>query len=73
MSRDEVNEAVKLETVRALGSWAACMEALPSDVTERFAAGLKEKEALQRAHLQALLQVCRPVHSPAWQVDARHL
>lgn len=67
-----MNEAVKLEAVRALGAWAACMDALPADVTERFAAGLKEKEGLQRAHLQALLQVPVPakISPPLWQLHA---
>ena len=55
--RDEVNEAVRLEVVRALGLWAACLDALPGCLLDRFVAGLKEKESLQKGHLQALLQV----------------
>lgn len=52
-----MNEAVKLEIVRALGLWAASLDALPGCFLDRFSAGLKEKESLQKAHLQTLLQV----------------
>lgn len=51
---------MKLEVVRALGAWAPTMDALPASVLELFTAGLKEKEVLHRAHLQALLRVCAP-------------
>ena len=43
--------------MRALGLWAASLDALPGCLLDRFLAGLKEKESLQKAHLQTLLQV----------------
>lgn len=52
-----MNEAVKLEVVRALGLWGACLGLLPGCLRDRFVAGLKEKDSLQKAHLQSLLQV----------------
>jgi hypothetical protein len=54
-----MNEAMKLEIVRALGLWAASLDVVHDDAVEQFIRGLKEKETLQKAHLKALLQVRR--------------
>ena len=56
-SREEVNESVKLEIVRCLGLWASALETLPTIALELLTKGLKDKEALQKAHLCAILQV----------------
>lgn len=48
---------VKLSLVAALGAWLQRMQQLPEAVLAHFQAGLKEKEALRRAHLRCLAQV----------------
>ena len=54
--REELNEGVRLQIVRALAVWAPALDTLPADVVQQFSKGLKEKENLQRAHLRALIQ-----------------
>ena len=46
---------MKLEIIRCLGHW--CLESIPGNVVEHLSKGLKEKEALQKAHVSAVLQV----------------
>lgn len=48
---------MKLEIVRCLGHWSPFLESISGTVVEHLTKGLKEKEALQKAHLSAVLQV----------------
>ena len=48
---------VKLSMVAALEPWLQRMQQLPETVLAHFRSGLREKEALRRAHLRCLAQV----------------
>ncbi|XP_056168131.1 protein ILITYHIA isoform X1 [Syzygium oleosum] len=57
--KGEGNEEVKLAVLSAIASWAArSSEAVQPDLVAFFASGLKEKEALRRAHLRCLRVIC---------------
>lgn len=57
--KNEGNEEVKLAVLSAIASWAArSSEAVQPDLVAFFASGLKEKEALRRAHLRCLRVIC---------------
>lgn len=50
---------MKLAVLSAIASWAArSSEAVQPDLVAFFASGLKEKEALRRAHLRCLRVIC---------------
>jgi hypothetical protein len=48
---------VKLSMVATLEAWLQRMQQLPEMVLAHFRSGLREKEALRRAHLRCLAQV----------------
>jgi hypothetical protein len=51
---------VKLKAVAALGNWLLRMERWSTAAQQRLAEGLKEKEAVKRAHLRILNKVGDP-------------
>ena len=57
MCRDETNDEVKLRIVAALEAWMGQLEDVLPKLVDQLSNGLKDKEALRRAHLHALLQV----------------
>ena len=57
MCRDEANDEVKLSIVAALEAWMGRLESVSPKLVDHLSHSLKDKEALRRAHLHALLQV----------------
>jgi hypothetical protein len=61
---------VKLSLVAALRAWLQRVQKLPEAVLAHFRGGVKEKEALRRAHLRCLVQVSAPMLCATWFILA---
>lgn len=55
--REDANEEVKLQLLAALGAWLSHAQSIPGAALQRLKDGMKEKDALRRAHLRSLNQV----------------
>ena len=57
VSREEANEETKLEVIAAMGAWLCHADSVSKATLQRLIDGLKEKDALKRAHLKSLNKV----------------